>query len=173
MYPRFAMLHVRNTWSRPLRTCWDALQEPRKSMKFCFFLLVFCDGFVSSCEILCWWACLVLVCPLIVLYLMSVFFIFLFFLMFYVYFCSYTIFPQSKYFYLLLIYQALVKDYSIKRKHVKLKVVFVLTDRTGSHTRIPVFTLRTANTWEHGQSNFGNTGHVLRDKNATSVTETG
>lgn len=46
MYPRFAMLHVRNTWSRPLRTCWDALQETRKSMKFCFFLLVFL-----------WWIC--------------------------------------------------------------------------------------------------------------------
>lgn len=37
----------------------------------------------------------------------------------------------------------------------------VLTGRIGSHTRIPLFTLRTANSCEYGQSLFRNTVHLL------------
>lgn len=96
MCPRFAMLHL----IQATDTCWGDPQEARKSV---FFLFVF---FYLSSEIV----------------LMGLYTVFnatsiLFFFMLYVYISSYTIFPKSKYFYLPLIYQALLKDYSIKIKH--------------------------------------------------------
>lgn len=98
MDPSIAMLHVRNTWSRPLRSAEMTLKKPENPWSFVspppFFF------FLS--EILCWGACLVLVCDSTIFNVAGIHLKF-FFLIFYVYFCSYTIFPQSKSFYLLMI----------------------------------------------------------------------
>lgn len=118
MYPRIAMFHVRNTLA--LRPAEMTLKKPENLWSFvppfCFFVffkwnLVLRGLFSTSLR-----------CDSTIFNVAGIHLKF-FFLIFYVYFCSYTIFPQSKSFYLLITYQTLVKDYSIKIRHVELKVI--------------------------------------------------